>query len=179
MELFGLLFALLLATLILIVLREPFRRFLQPEWDFFVSHRSTDIEIIIPIVDKLKGMNYRVWIDLDEIDEERSKDRFRRPISLGIQRSSFVLLFTSEEYCKSDYCRQEAFFFINRFAKQPHRIIEIRLDNIDVRNILGIPSTSLCLNFSRGAVDRDKEEPDMVLVNRIIFYTKKRYKQIR
>ena len=179
MEIFGLLFAILLATLILVILREPFRRFLQPEWDFFVSHRSTDNEIIIPIVDKLKGMNCRVWIYLDEIDEEESKDRFRRPISVGIQRSSFVLLFTSKEYCKSDYCRQEAFFCINRFAKQPHRIIEIRLDNIDVRNILSIPSTSLCLDFSLGAAGRDKEEPHMALVNRITFHTKSDVNKIR
>lgn len=173
MDLFGLSFAVLLAAIIILAMREPLRRFfLQPEWDFFVSHRSTDNSVIIPIVDILRSKGFRVWIDSSEIDRIKSQYAFRFPISVGIQRSSYALLFTSEEYYRSDYCREEAVFFTKRFASQPQRIIEIRLSEDSARKILGIPSASISIGFDELGSFSNQHEQYAALANEIIFCTR-------
>jgi hypothetical protein len=176
MDLFGLLFAIVLAVIIILTLREPIRRILrQAPWDLFVSHRSTDNRITIPIVNELRNRKLRVWIDLAEIDETKSQDSFRFPISVGIQRSSHVLIFTSEEYCKSDFCKEEAFFFIRRFAKQPERIIEIRLDENDARNILKIPARTDSIDLNEFGTFQSKQELYAALANEIIYRIRQKH----
>jgi hypothetical protein len=147
---FGVIFASVLAVLVVIALREPLQRlFHSRTWDFFVSYRSTDHTAVAPVVEALRRKDFRVWIDLSEVSAEQTRDRFRYQISVGIQQSLYALLFTSRGYCESDYCRQEAAFFVKRFADQPHRLIEISLDQNDARDIFGISPESACLSFQQ------------------------------
>lgn len=172
-DFFGLLFVTVLVIFILIALLEALRRlFYASHWDFFVSHRSTDNKTVIPIVTTLRKRNFRIWIDLLEINEGQAKaGLFRFPISIGIQGSSFALLFTSEEYCKSDFCRQEASFFIKRFAREPQRIIEIRLDKNKARKLLNIPPASVCIDLEQFKPSEDKEVRYSALVDELISQT--------
>jgi hypothetical protein len=91
---------------------------------------------------------------------------------VGIQRSSYVLLFTSEEYCKSNYCREEAFFFIRRYAKQPQRLIEICLAQNSARNILKTPPTSISIRFNELGIFRNQQEQYAALADEIIRRTR-------
>jgi hypothetical protein len=139
-----------------------------------VSHKSEDKKTIAPIVVALRNRGFRVWLDSLEIDERQAQaGLFRRPISVGIQRSSFVLLFTSREYCESAYCREEAIFFIERFSKQPHRIIEVSLKQNEARELLGIPPTSTRIEFEGSETTWEKQERYEALVDEIIFRSRK------
>jgi hypothetical protein len=172
LELFGLLFALVLVVIILAALREPLRRlFFEPRWDFFASHRSKDQLLVLEVASRLRKRNYRVWVDVLEIDEDEAQaGLFRRPVSKGLQLSTCILLFTSEEYCKSDHCRQEADLSIKRFARQPRHIIEIRLGENPARTLFKIPPASACIDFKFEA-GRNKEEQLEAVVDEIISQT--------
>lgn len=171
LDIFGLLFAAVLIVIIGFAVREPLRRtfFERGEWDFFVSHKREDKPVVIPIVEILKKRNFLVWIDSHEINEEQEKAGFfREPISVGIERSSFALLFTSKLYCGSDFCMDEADFFIKRFSSQPKRIIEISLEQNGFQSLLRMPKGSENIDFSQFQAIQDKNKRYEALVDEII-----------
>lgn len=159
----------ILVVLIVVTLREPLRRlFRSRSWDFFVSYRSTDNDVVVPVVEALRRGGFRVWIDLSEVSPEQARDRFRYPISVGIQQSLCALIFTSRGYCESDYCLQEADFFVKRFADQPHRLIEISLEQNNARDVLGISSKSTCLSLHQHKHDRLERATCEILADEVI-----------
>lgn len=169
MEFFGLFFALMLIALIIGSLREPIRRLVFPRrWDLFVSHRSTDKTVVVPVVSLLRQQGLRVWLDMTEISEERSRgDRFRYPISQGVQQSGLALLFTSEAFCESGYCKQEVAFLVKRLGSRPYRILEVRLDANRARETLGIPQESPVIDVPRHVASGDEELRHEVLARKI------------
>jgi hypothetical protein len=168
-DLFGLLFAAVLVTIIVFALREPLRRmYFASHWDVFVSHRSSDNDIILPIVKELRARGLRVWIDLNEISNDKGVDRFRYPISVGLQQSKCVLLFTSEAFCRSDYCRQEVVFCLKRFRRRPQCVIEVLLDHNQARRTFGIPDTSPHLGYRHRETGPHGQEVDRTLIDEII-----------
>lgn len=169
MDRFGLLFAIILIVLIIAFLWEPLRRmFTRSKWDVFVSHRRTDKdnEIVKPIINRLKQEGFRVWIDWDEIPREFGP-LFRGRISEGIHLSSCALLFISKEYGDSPYCLEETAFFLKRFAKEPKRIIEVRLDESNIGGSLKIPE-SVPIYLKQFDTTRNKEEQYDALAQEII-----------
>jgi hypothetical protein len=149
----GLLFIIIILTIVIIFLIRPVHRLLnRSKWDVFVSHVSLDNKIIEPIVSLLKDKGFKIWFDRAEIPPEFGIV-FRGIISEGIQLSSHALLFTSTSYFASPYCREEADFFLKRFSRVPKRIIEVRLEPNIVRHTLKIPEESLPIDlwgFSKG-----------------------------
>ena len=169
MDLFGLLFAAVLVTIIVFALREPLRRmYFASRWDVFVSHRSSDNDIILPIVEALRARGLRVWLDLNQISNAQGVDRFRYPISVGLQQSRCVLLFTSEAFCRSDYCRQEVVFCVKRFRRRPQRVIEVCLDHNQARRTFSLPDTSPHIEYRHRATGPHGEEVDRALIDAII-----------
>lgn len=169
MDLFGLLFAAVLVTIIVFALREPLRRkYFASRWDVFVSHRSSDNDIILPIVEELRARGLRVWLDLNEISDDKAVDRFRDPISVGLQQSRCVILFTSEAFCRSGYCRQEVVFCLKRFMRRPQRVIEVCLDHNQARRTFGIPDTSPLIGYRHRETRLHGQEVGRALADEII-----------
>ena len=163
----GILFALLLLVMIALFFLEPLRRLLTPyKWDVFVSHKREDNEIIKPIIERLKHSGFRVWVDWDEIPDE-FRALFRGRISRAIQLSSFALVFTSANFRTSNYCMEEADFFLKRFKEKPERIIEVRLNKNDVRDTLEIPAVSKPIDFEQYRVVGNQEAQYEALVQEI------------
>jgi hypothetical protein len=144
MNVFGLLLLTAVFCAVVWSLVEPLRRAVSPRWDVFVSYRSTDRRVIMPFVSLIKRCGFTVWFDQTQIDVEASRrGRFSLPISRGLQRSRVAVIFTSADYCTSQYCRQEAQFIVSRLADNgASRIIEVRLDGYPSRNLLRLPRES-------------------------------------
>lgn len=170
MDGFGLLFAFVLLTIIFLALREVIRRRVYTSrWGVFASHRSKDNQVIVPVIKKLRDENLRVWCDMSELDEiHLQNDGFRHPISVGMQNSTFALLFTSKEYLGSKYCMEEAALFLKRFAKEPERIIEIPLDENKVRSTLKFPESVSKIDVLSIAPSEENAEQHEKLVGKIL-----------
>lgn len=145
MNVFGLLFLSAVAGAVVWGMWEPLRRATASErWDVFVSYRSLDRGLIALLVSAMSRHGFRVWFDQAEINEETShQGRFRLPISRGLQLCRLTVIFTSAEYCVSQYCRQEAQFLVSRLALEgTGRIVEVRLDGYASRDVLRLPEES-------------------------------------
>ena len=75
------------------------------EWDVFISHASEDkLEVVRPLVAKLKDLGVKVWYDETSI---RIGDRLRAVIDTGLARSRFGVVVLSEAYFKKAWPKDE------------------------------------------------------------------------
>lgn len=170
----GMLLVVLLVVMIALFSLEPIRRlFTRSKWDVFVSHKREDNDIIKPIIDRLKNRGFRVWVDWDEIPED-FRPLFRGRISRAIQLSSFALVFTSSEFRTSNYCMEEVVLFLKRFHGKPERIIEVRINNNDVRDTLEIPAESKPIAFDQFKTIGNQEAQNDALVQEIVSHLVKK-----
>ncbi len=156
MNVFGLLFLAAIVCVTAWRAWEPLRRAIGfGRWDVFVSYRSLDRDIVALLVSAMKRRGFKVWFDRTEITEVMSrKGRFARPISRGLQQSVMAVVFTSPKYWASQYCREEAQFLVARLALDgPGRIIEVRLDGHQARDILRIPRESPLIDATGCSAD--------------------------
>lgn len=118
-------------------------------WDFFISYRSDNANVVRRIAERLMAGGYRAWFAEYSVLLPNYDD-FQTEINRGIQGCSYALLFTSKSYAESKYCEQEARDLCRRL--KPEHIIEICVEQPnDARKKFGLSSLS-----PRVAVDAGK-----------------------
>lgn len=90
--------------------------------DIFVSYSRKDEAIVVPIVERLEGIGYSVWIDRDGIE---SGDSFKRVIVRAIEECRVMLFFSSKSSNISTWTSKEVGVAV---YEQKH-IIPILLDD--------------------------------------------------
>jgi hypothetical protein len=75
------------------------------EWDVFISHASEDKQTVaLPLAAALRGHNFRVWIDSQEL---RLGASLRESIDEGLARSRYGVVIISPAFLGKDWPRRE------------------------------------------------------------------------
>jgi hypothetical protein len=98
------------------------------EFDFFISYKSHDVDLVRPVVDRLIASGLNVWFAEYQILLQ-DRDKFGQAILDGIANSAFGLAFTNNRYIDSEYCQ----FEIERLLERPGpgRILEVKVPDED------------------------------------------------
>lgn len=100
----------------------------------FISHSTLDNEsIVVPLNSYLKSKGHQVWYDVDSIS---ISDSIPLEISRGIASSELYLLIISDNYNKSDWCKQELGAIIANWIGTSKRMVIIQIDNTPVEPII-------------------------------------------
>lgn len=111
-------------------------------WDFFLSYKSDNANEVRRIAERLMARGFKVWFAEYEV-LLHSYEQFEARIRSGARNCSWALLFTTDQYAASRHCTNEVSWLKQRFAKEPHRMIEVALtDPSDARVSLALPSAS-------------------------------------
>jgi hypothetical protein len=99
--------------------------------DLFVSYRTTDVQTVRPVVERLMSQGVRVWFGEYRMLLENYQN-FNAAIQEGIRDSRFAVLFTSPAYGESDHCKNEVSWIRESFAdRASERVMEVRLRRWD------------------------------------------------
>lgn len=75
------------------------------KYDFFICYATEDKEeIVLPIVNSLKCMNYKVWFDEEKIKLSKNTDD---AINEGVCNSNYAIVFISPNFLNKDWTRME------------------------------------------------------------------------
>lgn len=112
----------------------------RPEqWDFFISYKSEDANVVRRVAERLIAGGFRVWFAEYEV-LLRNFDEFLDAIQKGTQNCTFGLLFTTSRYATSKYCQQEVNWLRQSLDHMPGHIIEVSLEETnDAWKVCNIP----------------------------------------
>ncbi|MCD8148328.1 MAG: toll/interleukin-1 receptor domain-containing protein [Clostridiales bacterium] len=79
----------------------------------FISYSHEDSKQVLPIIKKLQSEGYRVWFDNGIV----SGKKWREVIAQHIRGSGYFVAFISENYSKSEMCKNE-FFLAQEYSKR-------------------------------------------------------------
>jgi hypothetical protein len=97
----------------------------------FISYYHSSTTLVAEAVKRLRQENLEIWYDEDEI---KVGDNHFQKIQKGILDSHTVLFFISKFYLKSDNCRAEFLYALNRKKHCIFLVLE-KLDPTDVNGI--------------------------------------------
>src|SRR6266498_1072205 len=117
----------------------------EKAYDFFISYKSENIDVVRPIAEILIASHFNVWFSEYTLDLNTYLDpdhALREAISAGISKSKFGLCFTNEAYLASDWCRTE----LNGFFEylNPDCMIQI---------LLPVPASYTSITLSKTEID--------------------------
>ena len=84
----------------------------QSTFDIMISYSHNDEIICKRIYQELINRRFRVWIDFDQMH-----GNIMDAMAQGIEQSQMILICTSEQYRRSNYCRAEAHYAFQRQRK--------------------------------------------------------------
>jgi hypothetical protein len=98
----------------------------EKRYDFFISYKSENVEIVRAVAELLIANHLKVWFSEYSLDSNTylGTDEMMRDASLaGISKSKYGICFTNEAYFSSAACRME----LNRFFEclEPDHVIQI------------------------------------------------------
>lgn len=82
----------------------------EKAYDFFISYKSENIDVVRPIAEILIANHFKVWFSEYSLDINTylsTEDALQRAVLTGISKSKYALCFTNEAYFASDRCRME------------------------------------------------------------------------
>lgn len=125
------------------------------KYDVFLSHSSTDKEIVRDIANRLKSDNIKVWFDEDEC---KPGDNIDDKIEEGLEKSRILILCMSTHSFSSDWVKLESgtFRFRDPLNKE-RRFIPLRLDDAPIKGSL---AQFLYIDWRNN--NRDKEYKKLV-----------------
>lgn len=95
------------------------------KYQYFLSYKSEDIELVRNVCDWLYAENIPVWLNEYNI-KHTNQNQFQEFINEGIDQSEYGVLFITEEYAGSPYCLIEVERLLRRLPVE--RIIPIVLE---------------------------------------------------
>src|ERR1043165_1013466 len=93
---------------------EPMNSADEKAYDFFISFKSENVEVVRAIAELLIANQLRVWFSEYSLDRKTylgTDEMMRDAILAGISKSKYAICFTNEAYFSSAWCRTE----LNRF----------------------------------------------------------------
>ena len=109
------------------------------KWDFFFSYKSENANEVRRIAERVMAAGYRVWFAEYEV-LLKSYEKFEPLIRRGAKRCDFAILFTTEKFARSQHCATEVIWLKEHFAAEPHKIIEVCLEQNEVRKAFALSS---------------------------------------
>ncbi len=97
-------------------------------YDFFISYKSEDIDIVRQVADRLLASKLEIWFAEYKVLLQ-ARDQFQSAIDQGVCQSRYGIIFTNDRYVNSKYCRIELEGLLKPENCGVDRIIEIKLDN--------------------------------------------------
>ncbi len=114
------------------------RAFIRSKYDFFVSYKSGDSNVARQVAEYLIATGRSVWFAEFNVLID-NYDRFQEAIDHAATNSLCAILFTSDDWLESEYCRREAELLCSNLA--PDSIFEILLPYyVDEGFIPGVPN---------------------------------------
>jgi len=80
------------------------------QFDIFLSYNWDHKPYVKKLYDKLRKMNYKVWIDDIELDHTQLSSQ----LADGINKSKVFMCCITKKYSESRNCREEFFYAINK-----------------------------------------------------------------
>jgi hypothetical protein len=103
----------------------------KPSIMFSYSHK--DIDVCRQLYNEIVKRGYDIWVDYNFI---KIGDQWEQ-IAVGMKQASLILCLMSEDYFKSNSCRQEAMFALERLKAQKKTIIPIYLEKPELPDWFG------------------------------------------
>jgi hypothetical protein len=97
----------------------------------FISYNHASKPLVAEVVKRLRQENLQLWYDENEI---KVADEQSKKMQKGILDSDTVLFFITQLYLKSENCRAEFFYALNRKKKRIFLVVE-KLDPNEVNGI--------------------------------------------
>ena len=79
----------------------------NPQFSFFLSHKSKDKPLMETFRDGLKFVGYQTWLDKDDMPIAAS---LQGALKVAIEKYDCFIVWLNEEYFKSDYCQAELLY---------------------------------------------------------------------
>lgn len=77
---------------------------MEKKYDIFISYSRKDIEKVRPIIDELEARDFKIWLDLSNIDYG---DTFPDRIADALDASSSLLFMCTRNSINATYCKKE------------------------------------------------------------------------
>lgn len=121
----------------------------------FISYCHANKNVVYNITDKLENCGIDLWIDKKSIDYG---DNIARSISTGIKESDLAILFLSNDIINSNFSQFELENVISNMIKKTIGWFIVKLDDINVDEVLPNLSNYLYYNFYQdGDIDKITE----------------------
>lgn len=111
----------------------------------FISYCHKDKAIVNAVTDMLEESGANLWIDKKSIDYG---ENFTAAISSGIDECDLAIIFLSEGYSNSKYARYELQNIVCKMIQENMKWISVKLDNVDVKQILPVLQNYKYYDFS-------------------------------
>ena len=79
----------------------------NPQFSFFLSHKSKDKPLMETFRDGLKFVGYQTWLDKDDMPIAAS---LRGALKVAIEKCDCFIVWLNEEYFESNYCQAELLY---------------------------------------------------------------------